>query len=120
MPVLVPRVCTIGVRLSEEEYEAIKKFCVESGARSISDLARTALFAVVKRENHESEPVSTGNRNAAHIKRLEMRIARLSGEIAALRATAQPRAEEVKVRDRRRRSPAEIDASSALSQKDEG
>lgn len=85
MAVLIPRIRTIGVRLSEEEYATLEKFCVESGARSISDLARNAIWSFVNRANQESTLTSTVNQNVAHVKDLEERIARLSAEIALLR-----------------------------------
>lgn len=88
MAVLIPRIRTIGVRLSEEEYAALEKFCVESGARSISDLARNAIWSFVNRANQESALTSTVNENIAHVRDLEQKIARLSTEIALLRTTA--------------------------------
>jgi hypothetical protein len=33
----------ISFRLSEEEYEALKGSCSQNGARSVSDLARSAM-----------------------------------------------------------------------------
>ena len=34
----------VTFRLSGEEYEALKKFCISSGARSISDFARETIL----------------------------------------------------------------------------
>ena len=85
MAVLIPRHRTIGVRLSEEEYEALEQFCAEGGARSISDLARSAIASFLNRSRQEKSLTSTVNRQAAQVKDLEQRIERLSAEIASLR-----------------------------------
>jgi hypothetical protein len=86
----MPRIRTIGVRLSEEEYAMLEKFCVESGARSISDLARNAIWRFVNRASQESALTSTVEHNVAQVKDLEEKIARLSAEIALLRSGSKP------------------------------
>lgn len=86
MPVLVPRQRTIGVRLSEAEYAALERFCVKSGARSISDLARIAISRYLNCAAEESSLTLAVNQNAAQVKELEEKMARLSSEIAVLRA----------------------------------
>lgn len=86
--VLIPRIRTIGVRLSEDEYLTLEKFCVESGARSISDLARNAIWSFLNRASQESALASTVNENVAQVKTLQERIARLSEEIALLKAAS--------------------------------
>jgi hypothetical protein len=90
MGVLIPRIRTIGVRLSEEEYSSLEKFCVESGARSISDLARTAIYSFVSRGNQGSGNalVPAVDGHMARVRELEERIERLSAEIASFRAKA--------------------------------
>jgi len=88
MAVLIPRIRTIGVRLSEDEYSSLEKFCVENGARSMSDLARTAIGRFVNQVNQENILASTMNKNMARVKELEERIQKLSAEITSLRAIA--------------------------------
>ncbi|HEV2132756.1 MAG TPA: hypothetical protein VGR47_00700 [Terracidiphilus sp.] len=88
MSVLIPRVRTIGVRLSEDEYLSLEKFCVESGARSISDLARNAIWSFLNQANQESALASALTENVAQVKGLEEKIARLSEEIALLKAAS--------------------------------
>ena len=90
MPVLVPRIRTIGVRLSEEEYSALEKFCVESGARSISDVARTAICNVVSRVNQDYSLASAVSAHSAQVKDLEHRVEQLTAEIAWLKAGKSP------------------------------
>ena len=43
MTVLNPRSRMISVRLSEEEYVALRRLCSLTGARSVSDLTRDAM-----------------------------------------------------------------------------
>lgn len=43
MTVLNPRKRTISVRLSEEEYAALRRLCFITGARSVSDLTRDSM-----------------------------------------------------------------------------
>ena len=88
MPVLFRRHRIIGVRLSEEEYAALEKYCVESRARSISDLARSAIASLVSRAGRESALASAVDQNATQVKDLEDKIARLSSEVALLRAVS--------------------------------
>lgn len=86
MSILVPRQRTIGVRLSEAEYAALERFCVESGTRSISDLARIAISSYLKRTTEENSLTLAVSQNAVQVKELEEKIAKLSSEIAVLRA----------------------------------
>lgn len=91
MAVLIPRLRTLGVRLSEDEYLSLEKFCVESGARSISDLARTAIAAFLMHAHQEHGLASIVNQHAVQVKDLEQRIERLTSEIALLKANAGER-----------------------------
>jgi hypothetical protein len=88
--ILVPRHRTIGVRLSEEEYTSLEKFCVESGSRSISDLARSAIASFLSHMHRENALTSTVKQHSEQVKDLERKIERLSAEIALLRAVSTP------------------------------
>lgn len=44
MPVYRPRTRLVNFRLSEEEYQVLKETCALSGARSVSDYARSAVL----------------------------------------------------------------------------
>lgn len=90
MAVLVPRTRTIGVRLSEEEYAVLERFCVKSGARSISDLARSAICALLERSDQEDRLVSTVNENVVQLKDLERKLAELAAELAVLKVRGRP------------------------------
>jgi Arc/MetJ-type ribon-helix-helix transcriptional regulator len=47
MTVLKTRSRMVSVRLSENEYQALVELCASSGARSISDLTRSAMRALL-------------------------------------------------------------------------
>lgn len=43
----------ISVRLSEEEYSALRRLCLVTGARSVSDLTRDAMRVILNGANRE-------------------------------------------------------------------
>ena len=90
MAVLIPRIRTINVRLSEEEYLELERFCIASGARSISDLVRSAMHNMVASGNQDNSLASGFNEYSAQVKDLEMRIKELAAELASFRVGAQP------------------------------
>ena len=85
--VLIPRVRTLGVRLSEEEYAALEKFSIQSGARSMSDVARTAICDFIRHAIHESALSSAVSEHGTQVKSLEQRVEQLTTEIALLKAS---------------------------------
>jgi hypothetical protein len=52
MAVLKPRSRQVSFRLSEDEYQILCHFCVSMGARSISDVARSAVCDMVGLSRH--------------------------------------------------------------------
>ena len=61
MSVLKPRNRLVYFRVSEDEFQQFNKICESVGARSISDLARSAIQRMVRDGNHHaaaSDPVS--------------------------------------------------------------
>jgi hypothetical protein len=47
MVVFKQRTRTISVRLSDDEYTALQRLCVMTGARSVSDLTRDAVRSLI-------------------------------------------------------------------------
>ena len=88
MAVLVQRIRTLGVRLSEDEYSSLERFCVESGARSISDLARSAICSFMSHGNQENALAATVNQNVAQVMELQQKIEILAAEIALFKANS--------------------------------
>lgn len=85
MTVLDPRTRTIGIRVSEDEYAELERFCTTGGARSISDLARTAIWEFVHRVGRQRSRPNSAERSSK-MQMLEQRIERLTVEIASLKS----------------------------------
>lgn len=71
----------ISVRLSEEEYTALKNLCSLTGARSVSDLTRDAMRSVLKRVNREDPFGSNLEEFRTGMKNLEKKVEQLEAEI---------------------------------------
>lgn len=82
----MPRARSISIRLSLEEFSALEKYCVASGARSISDLARSAICGLLNRAHEESALTVTVHEHSALVKSLEGKIEQLTTEIGLLKA----------------------------------
>ena len=52
MSVFKPRTRVVYFRLSEDQYRQYVKLCEERGARSLSDLARTAIDQLIAEPEH--------------------------------------------------------------------
>ncbi len=75
----------ISVRLSDEEYSALMRLCLVTGARSISDLARDAMRVLLNGVNREVVPGSYLDEFRAQIRSLDKKIEQLSVEITAFK-----------------------------------
>jgi len=71
----------ISVRLSEEEYAALRHLCSLTGARSVSDLTRDAMRAVVMRASHDEPHGSSLDEFRAGMKNLEKKVEQLEAKI---------------------------------------
>jgi hypothetical protein len=89
MPVLIPRTRTINVRLSESEYLELERFCITSSSRSMSDLVRKTLQRFLHSANNTLDEMSNVSEKSALVMELELRLDKLSAEIADLRTSAQ-------------------------------
>jgi hypothetical protein len=79
----------ISVRLSEEEYAALRRLCLATGARSVSDLTRDAMRILL---NGGSRQEDLGNRMdefRAQMKRLDRRIEQLAAEITSFKVQSE-------------------------------
>ena len=90
MSVLIPRIRTINVRLSDEEYLELERFCVASGARSISDLVRNTMNSLVTSRNQDNSLASSVIKYSAHVNDLELRVKELAAELESFRTGVQP------------------------------
>jgi hypothetical protein len=84
LPVYRPRTRLVNFRLSEEEFQVLKETCARSGARSVSDYARSAVLTGRPAEG-ASELVPVGQSPCAdHWDRLEKFIRDLDSRLRQL------------------------------------
>lgn len=71
----------ISVRLSEEEYAALRHLCSLMGARSVSDLTRDAMRAVLKRATQDDSSGNNLEEFRAGMRSLEKKVEQLEAKI---------------------------------------
>ena len=81
MTVLKPRTRMISVRLSQEEYSALRDVCSQKGARSVSDLTRDAVRAVLQGAGRDGSPGVVLDEFRAGMKELERRVEKLEAKL---------------------------------------
>ena len=81
MTVLNPRSRMISVRLSEEEYSALRRLCTVTGARSVSDLTRDAMRVLLKSSNREDV--------LGQMRSLDQKIEQLAADITSLKTNGK-------------------------------
>lgn len=72
----------ISVRLSEEEYSALRRICSVTGARSVSDLTRDAMRVLLGGVNRDDELGTHMDEFRAEIRNLNKRIEQLATQIS--------------------------------------
>ena len=75
----------ISVRLSEEEYSALRGLCSLTGARSVSDLTRDAMRTFLNSAGGEIALGVPLEDWYAHLHRLDERIDQLAADISMLK-----------------------------------
>jgi Arc/MetJ-type ribon-helix-helix transcriptional regulator len=75
----------ISVRLSEEEYSALRRLCSASGARSVSDFTRDAMRVFLNGERHEDVVGIHVGEFRTHMRNLDRKIEQLAAVITALK-----------------------------------
>jgi Arc/MetJ-type ribon-helix-helix transcriptional regulator len=73
----------ISVRLSEEEYFALWQLCSSTGARSVSDLTREAVRALLNGPNREELLGRYIDEFRAQMNKLDRKIEELSERVAS-------------------------------------
>jgi hypothetical protein len=87
MTILNRRSRMISVRLSEEEYADLRLLCSVTGARSVSDLTRDAMRALLNGGSRESAISIPTSEFRAQMKNLDRRIEQLAADITTLKAS---------------------------------
>jgi hypothetical protein len=77
MPALIRKNRTISLRLSDREFEALKKLYAAHGARSISDFVRSSIGRVIG-ENQEACALEL------KVQEMDGKLTLLDGEVARL------------------------------------
>jgi hypothetical protein len=75
----------ISVRLSEEEYTALRRVCLVTGARSVSDLTRDAMRVLLNNANREDMLGNHMDEFRAQMRVLNSKIEQLAAEITAVK-----------------------------------
>ena len=76
----------ICVRLSEEEYIALRHLCLLTGARSVSDLTRDAVQSVLSGVKREGSLGSDLEEFRVGMKSLEMKVMQLEAKLTTIKA----------------------------------
>jgi hypothetical protein len=72
--------------MSEEEFSTLRRICLATGARSVSDLAREAMRGLLNGTNHENGGEPARNEYTVQMRELEQRVDKLSAEIEMFKA----------------------------------
>ena len=76
----------ISVRLSEEEYAALRRLCSVTGARSVSDLTRDAMRVLLNGASREDLVGVRVDEFRAQMRNLDRKIEQLAADITSLKA----------------------------------
>lgn len=91
MTVLKPRSRTISVRLSEEEFLALRRVCLLTGARSVSELTRETMRPVLGDVNRDDPLGQRLNEFRSYMESLEKKVEQLEAKITTFRAEGSRR-----------------------------
>lgn len=86
MRVLRPRSRIVSIRMSEEEFTTLRRICVATGARSLSDLAREAMRGLMSGAHSGTDNEASRIEYSAQMRDLEQKVEKLSAEIALVKA----------------------------------
>jgi len=86
MTVLKPRSRMISVRLSEEEYSALRRLCSVTGARSVSDLTRDAMRMLLNGVNRGDVFGIPTEEFRTQMRSLDQKIEQLASEFTMFKA----------------------------------
>jgi hypothetical protein len=75
----------ISVRLSDEEYSALRRLCSVTGARSVSDLTRDAMRILLNGTNRDGAFGGHIDEFRAQMKILDQKIEQLTAEITTFK-----------------------------------
>lgn len=85
MTVRNPRSRMISVRLSEEEYSALRRLCSVSGARSVSGLTRDAMRVLLNGTDREDVLSIHVDEFRTQMRSLDRKIEQLAADITSFK-----------------------------------
>jgi hypothetical protein len=85
MTTLKRRTRMITIRLLEEEYLALYQLCSTSGARSVSDLMRDAMYMVLRGANRDSLLGIYMSEFRSQIRDLDKKVEQLAVDLTSLK-----------------------------------
>lgn len=68
----------VSIRLLDDEYRQLKELCETTGARSVSDLAREAMFRLLAPAAEGAQAVED------RLRQLDQKVARLDAQLEAI------------------------------------
>jgi hypothetical protein len=89
MSVFRPRSRIISIRLSEDEYMGLKRLCDDTGARSVSDLAREGMRSLINERSREDALGSWTEEFRSQMKNLDRKIEELAAGILAAKSNGK-------------------------------
>jgi hypothetical protein len=78
----------ISVRLSEEEYSALRHLCSVTGARSVSDLTRDAMRVLLDGSGREKVQSIQVDEFRTQMRSLDRKIEQLAADITSLKTVS--------------------------------
>lgn len=90
MPVFKPRTRVVYFRISEDEFCQLNRLCEEKGARSLSDMARTAMRGLLNGADAPPQPAGEPGVVAHRLDVLERRLAEVTDTLRTLSVSGRP------------------------------
>jgi predicted transcriptional regulator len=82
MALLIRRSKVVSIRVSDDEFRRLKEMCMDTGARCVSDLARDAMFKLIRsgdaRQGSEDAELQT------RVRELDEKLSALQGRVSRL------------------------------------
>jgi hypothetical protein len=79
----------ISVRLSEEEYSALRRLCTVTGARSVSDLTRDAMRVLLRSSTREEVLGIHVDEFRSQMRSLDQKIEQLAADSTSLKTNGK-------------------------------
>jgi len=82
MALLIRRSKVVSIRVSDDEFRRLKEMCMDTGARCVSDLARDAMFKLIR--SRDASPGDEDNELQTRVRELDEKLNALQGRVSRL------------------------------------